>query len=76
MMLTIRWNLLRLHVLNAWSKSRPLMSSAIIIIVSEHCFRFARILMGKNLLFIERTRSGTELKLAELSEMKIGCDSP
>jgi hypothetical protein len=76
MMLGIGSNPLEFHVFNALSERRPLNAECYRNNILRALFPLHSHVDAGNLLFIETMHSGTEFKLAELCEMKMGCGSP
>jgi hypothetical protein len=75
MMVTVAWNPLEVHLLNALPKVTHLIPSALVLILSQNFFRSARRLMAGNSLFMLTTQDLTPPENAELFAQKISSAS-
>jgi hypothetical protein len=75
MMVTITWNPLGCHLLDALPKGNTLMPSTTVIIFSLIFFRSARSLMGRDPLFMLTAQDRTPSENAELFAKKVGSAS-
>jgi hypothetical protein len=76
MMVTIAWNPLGFHLLDALPKKIHLMLSITVLIFSQNFFRSARRLMGRDSLFMRTTQDHTPPENAEPFAEKISSASP